>query len=155
MAATPCLLAGFASARTARFPQRVAEPPPAADAEWVGQAGLFAAGLLTYVWQMGRRDALRAALCGAGTAAAQGDELSFMRIRGLAARAAQHIEARFSGRTRFWPDLVRAVRDGQPEGIRLARLTAIQLATSEYRANFDPPPSLYKPRVGSSPAGMR
>ncbi len=134
MAATPCLLAGFATSRGARA-IRIAEPPPAADPDWSAHARLFAAELLTYVLQMRRRDPLRAALCAsiaagslAGTLA--GDS-AYRDIRGYADRALQHLEARFRRQTRFWPDLVRATREGHPERLQLARLSAIQLATSE------------------------
>jgi hypothetical protein len=134
MAATPCLLAGFATSRGSR-PARIAEPPPAADPEWAVHARLFAAGLLTYVEQMTRRDPLLAALCAgfaAGNAAGVlAGDTAFRDIRRYADRALQHLEARFRRQQRFWPDLVRATRDGHPERLQLARLSAIQLATFE------------------------
>lgn len=133
MAETPCLLAGFAAARAPRVDSRVAEPAPVSDAQWTGRARLFAAGLLTYAWQVARRDSLRAALCVGPAAAALAGDTSFREIRGYADRALLHLEARFRGSHRFWPDLVRAGRDGHPERLQLARLTAIQLATSEVR----------------------
>ena len=129
MAATPCLLAGFA-ARAPR-PARVAEPPPAIDPEWAEQARLFAAGLFVYASRMARRDSLRAALCASGAVAAVAALPGGGDIRGHATRALQHLEARFSRHARFWPDLVRASRDGHAERLHLARLTAIQLAMSE------------------------
>ena len=134
MAETPCLLAGFAAARAQRFASRVAEPAPAHDAEWIERARLFAAALLTYAWQTARRDALRAALCVGPAATALAGDTSFRQIRGYADRALSHLEARFRRSGRFWPDLVRAGREGHPERLQLARLTAIQLATSEIRA---------------------
>jgi hypothetical protein len=133
MAETPCLLAGFAAARAPRFDSRVAEPAPVSDPQWTGRARLFAAGLLTYAWQVARRDSLRAALCIGPSAAALAGDTSFRDIRGYADRALLHLEARFRRSHRFWPDLVRAGREGHPERLQLARLTAIQLATAELR----------------------
>ena len=136
MAATPCLLAGFA-ARPPR-PARIAEPPPAVDADWSEQARLFAASLLAYASRMSRRDSLRAALCASGAVAAVPVLPAGGDIRGHANRALQHLEARFSRHARFWPDLVRASRDGHAERLHLARLTAIQLAMSEGRPAVPP-----------------
>ncbi len=130
MAEAPCLLAGFAAGRGNR-PARIAEPAPTGDPEWAGHARLFAAGLLTYAWQMARRDSLRAALCIGPDAHRLAGNTSLRDIRGYADRALQHLEARFRAHARFWPDLVRATRDGRPERLLLARLTAIQLATLE------------------------
>jgi hypothetical protein len=130
VAATPCLLAGFAP-RPSR-PGRIAEPPPALDPDWAEQARLFAAGLLTYVSQMSR-DPLRAALCASAGMTTIAAAPGARDLRGDAHRALQHLEARFSRHARFWPDLVRASRDGHPERLHLARLTAIQLAMSERR----------------------
>jgi hypothetical protein len=132
IAGTPCLLAGFAVARRQRA-LRVAESQPSTDAAWTEQARLFAAGLLTYAWQMARRDPLRAALCLGPQAQALVAGTTLRDIRSSAERNLQHLEARFASHSRFWPDLVRAARDGRPERIQLARLTAIQLATLEAR----------------------
>ena len=130
MAATPCLLAGF-TVMVPRAGTRVAEPVPGSDPEWGEHARLFAAGLLTYVRQATRRDSLRTALCvGAAGHLLTGDG-GCRDIRSYADRALQQLEARFRRSSRFWPDLVRAARDGHPERLQLARLTAIQLATAE------------------------
>jgi hypothetical protein len=155
MAATPCLLAGVATSRGARLRERVAEPAPAGDPEWAGQAALFAAGLLTYVWQMARRDSLCVALCAGTTFSMVNDELRFADIRGLANRALHHVEARFLGHARFWPDLVRAARDGHPDRLQLARLSAIQLATSEAGRAPAPPLAAFVPRLACVTAGTR
>jgi hypothetical protein len=154
MAATPCLLAGFMAPRSGRLPQRVAESPPAGDPDWVAQAGVFAAGLLTYVWQMARRDALRCALCAGAAASVPGSEMRFADIRSLATQALQHVEARFLDCTRFWPDLVRATRDGEPEYLHLARLTAIQLATSEVGRAAAPSFAMFATRLVRPSAGV-
>lgn len=153
MAATPCLLAGFTAQRPARLQRLAAEPQPAGDPHWVAEAGVFAAGLLTYVWQAARQDSLRAALCAGPAAGMLAEELRFTEIRSLAGRALHYLEARFLGTVRFWPDLVRAAREGHPERLQLARLTAIQLATAEARrAPATAPPT--QPR-GWMVAGLR
>lgn len=131
IATTPCLLAAFATARSRGGAAWIAESPPIGDAQWADQTRLFGAGLLTYIWQMSRRDSLRAALCAGPAAATLVGALSFREIRGHADLALQRLEARFRRPTRFWPDLIRATRDGHEERMHLARLTAIQLATSE------------------------
>jgi hypothetical protein len=82
-------------------------------------------------------------------------ELRFSDIHALAARALLHVEARFAARSRFWPDLVRAARDGNDESIRLARLTAIQLATSEAGRGGGHMPARTSPRLVSATGSMR
>jgi hypothetical protein len=152
MAAMPCLLVGFAGSRGA-WPARVAEPPLSSDSEWAADARLFAAGLLTYVLQMAERDALRAALCAGSTAGSLAGNSAYRDIRAGADRALQRLEARFRRQTRFWPDLIRATRDGDPECLQLARLSAIQLATFEagrHRSPVGPTPAL-----AAGPAGNR
>lgn len=135
MASTPCLLVGFGAA--ARGGARVAEPLPEVDPRWLERARLFATGLLTYVWQATRRDPLRAALClGAGGPGSV--DHAARDLRGRADRALTLLEARFGQSSRFWPDLVKAVRDGHPARLQLARLTAIQLAAAEARGEMLP-----------------
>jgi hypothetical protein len=132
MAATPCLLAGFAERRPMRALGLVAEPRPGVDAAWLDRARLFSAGLWSYVWQMSRRDCLRASLCAGAPRAGGVGALSFREMRAAGEQALHYLEARFT-QGRFWPDLVRAVRDGHPERLRLAHLSAIQLATGDTR----------------------
>jgi hypothetical protein len=152
MAATPCLLAGFGGGRGAR-PARIAEPSPSSDAQWVGHARLFAAGLLTYVLQMAGRDPLRAALCAGSTAGAPACGTAYRDICAGADRALERLEARFRRQTRFWPDLIRATRDGHPERLQLARLSAIQLATFE--AGRRPAVARIEPVLAAETAGTR
>ncbi len=133
-ALVPCLLVAFAPWPT-RFARHVAEPPPGDDADWIEQARLFAAGLLAYARQASRRDELRAALV-VGTAELLPGGAGCRDIRSEADRALQHLQARFRDSPRFWPELVRAARDGHPQRLQLARLAAIQLATIE----AGPPP---------------
>jgi hypothetical protein len=138
MAATPCLLAGF-RATPPRGLARVAEPRPGEEPGCCADARVFAASLLTYAWQMARRDPLRAALCAGAPRDEPATGLRFRDIPGYASRALLHLEARFCRHARFWPDLVRAARDGQSQRMELARLTAIQLAVSETGLPRRPP----------------
>ncbi len=131
IAATPCLLAGFRAGNAGRVALGVAEPLPERHAQWVTAARLFAAGVLGYAWQMARRDPLRAALCAGPVASTLAGQMSFREMRGAGEQALQKMEARFHGRSRFWPDLVSAARDGHDARLDLARLTAIQLAIGE------------------------
>lgn len=132
IASVPCLLAGFAPHRPFGAPAFVAESRPDGDGAWNERLRLFAAGLWSYVWQMARHDPLHAALCAGTPQAAQLGAMSFRDMRCSGEQARQHLQARFP-QGRFWMDLVRAAQDGQAEGLRLARLSAIQLATSEAR----------------------
>jgi hypothetical protein len=151
VAATPCLLAGFGAGPNARVASLVAEPAPGCDSAWLAKARLFAAGLLTYAWQMSRRDSLRSALCAGPAAASLAGSTSFGEMRARADQALQRLEARFCDRTRFWPDLVRAAREGHAERLSLARLTAIQLATCESL----PKGAYAAPSLRTGTAGMR
>lgn len=132
IASVPCLLAGFAPRRPFGAPAFVAEPRSDGDGAWNERLRLFAAGLWSYIWQMVRHDSLRAALCAGTPQAAQLGAMSFRDMRCSGEQARQHLQARFP-HGRFWPDLVRAAQDGRAEDLRLARLSAIQLATSEAR----------------------
>lgn len=150
IAATPCLLAGFASRRPARSLALVAEPRPGADHAWNERARMFAAALWTYVWQMARRDSLRSALCAGTPRAAQIGTMSFRDMRSSGEQALQYLEARFC-RGRLWPDLVQAARDGDAERLRLVRLSTIQLATSEAKAHHGYASGLPVPRGKAAP----
>lgn len=148
IAATPCLLVSFASRRPVRSLALVAEPRPGADFSSSEHVRLFAAALWTYIWQMARRDALRSALCAGIPQAAQLGTMSFRDMRSSGEQALQYLEARFH-RGRFWPDVVHAARDGDPERLRLARLSTIQLATSEAKPHHSYVAGLATPRGGS------
>ncbi len=130
IAATPCLLASFRALPRHGLSQ-VAEPPLADDPAWGGDTRVFAAGLLTYLWQIAGRDRLQAALCAGLQAEASATGLRFRDIPGCASRALLNLEARFCRQARFWPDLVRAAREGEPRRLELLRLTALQLAVAE------------------------
>lgn len=137
IAGTPSLLAGFdpSDGVCAPLSDRVAEPP-SGPVTWSdagsGAAPVFAAALLTYLWQMDRRDRLIRALC-VGTAEAL-PELTVARIQVYAAEATHRLRARFTNHPCFWPDLVRAARSHDPDLRYIARLTVIPLALAEGRA---------------------
>lgn len=131
VAATPCLLAGIAPYERTTVPASgVAEPRHDSDDGWLEATRLFAAGLITYVWQTVRRDSLLGGLC-VGRAPGWTENiatLSFRELSRYAGSADHHLEARFLRHERFWPDLIRAVREGNVQRLRLTQLTGIQLA---------------------------
>ncbi|MBM4195575.1 MAG: hypothetical protein FJ197_00555 [Gammaproteobacteria bacterium] len=130
MAMTPCMLASLARERGLRV-TRLAEPPVAADPRWMEDSRVFAARLLTYAWQVARRDSLHAVLCVGPAADVISPDMSYGELRALARGDLRRVEARFHEHPRFWPDLVRAARDGHAEEMRLAQLAAIPLATTD------------------------
>jgi hypothetical protein len=142
IAGVPCLLAGFAA-----FPPGpgVAESPPtpvSVDTGWQRAAQLFAASLLTYLWQLGRRDRLLATLCVAPQPIRRRD-LAALRIRDIqlgAERAVQYLRARQADHPRLWPDLIRAARSDDPQLRNLCRLRLIPLGLSALRPGAERPP---------------
>jgi hypothetical protein len=131
MASTPCLLASLASDRQAVRQSFLAEPPPAPDPVWVEESRLFAARLLTYAWQMMRRDSLHAVLCVGPATESLSAGMSYGEMRAVARRDLRQLEARFHGHPRFWLDLTLAARDGRNADLRMAQLASIALATGE------------------------
>lgn len=149
MATTPCLLAGLRATPPpglvrAAEPRLGEESPPAAD------GCVFAAGLLTYVCQMVRRDPLRAALCAGPAPGWPAAGLRLRDIHACARQARLHLEARFCRHPRFWPDLVCAAREGEPRRLELARLAAIQLAVAELGPVQQPPAVPLQVRVAGA-----
>lgn len=137
IAGTPSLLAGFDTPDRAHavLSGRVAEPRSDSVA-WSdarsAAARVFAAALLTYLWQMDRRDRLMTALC-VGSAEPLPD-LTIARIQAYAAEATHRLRARFADHPCFWPDLIRAARSHDPDLRYLSRLTVIPLSLAEGRA---------------------
>jgi hypothetical protein len=127
VAATPCLLAalppGAVPAREAVL--RDSHEPP--DSPWEHATRLFVVGVLTYLWHTARQGPLHRALC-AGFPLPATEGAGFRELRELARLASRHLEARFRSHPRFWPDLAAAARAGAPGPLRLAQLTAVQLA---------------------------
>jgi hypothetical protein len=136
IAGTPVLLAVFepppfavgqiadAESGCGRYAAPVAGPQPR-------QAELFAAALVTWLWQMDRHDELVRALCveaGQPLPAA-----GFPTIDALAGHAARNLRARFCDHPRFWPDLLRAARSRDADLRELVRLSALPLLVAEAR----------------------
>lgn len=112
MAAAPVPLAGF---RSLPWPTRVAEPPPVPadlDPRWSLAAHLFAAGLLTYLWQLARRQPLAAALCvGPGQGRVGGlASLGFEDVQACALVAMPLLRVGRVFSPKLLPGLVRAAR---------------------------------------------
>lgn len=136
IATAPGLLAGFT----------VLPPPPGvsepradlhqSDERWLESTRLFCIGMMTYLWQMARRDHLVAVLCVGPATGRVGclAELSFREIQGSADRAMSQLNARFGGHPTFWPDLIRAARSEDPELKDLSRLSIIPLTLAEHQA---------------------
>lgn len=133
IAATPCPLAGFANLPS---PNIVADSPaelrPDQD-RWRESANLFATELLMYLWHTAKHDRLAATLC-LGPATGRVGQLAGMGFREIcdyAAVAAHALQASLGRHPRFWPDLIRAARSGDPDFRLLSRLAVIPLLLAE------------------------
>lgn len=129
VAATPGLLAGFLDLpgdwRLAAEPG-LGESRPTA---WQAAARVFAAGLLTYLWQLARRDRLAVALC-IGPAAELRRGLAAIRFRDIQACApvaVQSLTARHAGHPTWWPALITAARSDDEELRQRCRLDLLAL----------------------------
>ena len=112
LAAVPVPLAGL---RTLPLSPGVAEQPPVPanlDPAWCLAASAFAAGLLTYLWQLARHQPVAAALCvGPGQGRVQGlAALSFEAIQNCAPMAASQLRARRAFSPQLLAPLLRAAR---------------------------------------------
>lgn len=129
LARTPCLLACLADEPAPDGGvQRVADAP-AQQALPDSQAEIFAAGLLTWLWQLNRQSPALAALyagCFDQPASWLAD-LDFGEIQRRAGRAAVLLRARFAEHPRCWPDLLEASVHPDREMLRLARVALVQL----------------------------
>lgn len=153
IAGTPVLLAGFEAPEPAGRVDRIADverplesygiaavgltPGGPCDGPlenqrsdpWSRMTRLFAAALLTWLWQVDRRDQLITALC-----IGPGDRLpplSVPLIESLAGLATQRLRVRFGAHPRFWPDMVRAARSRDAELRALSRLAVLPLVLAE------------------------
>jgi hypothetical protein len=131
IAETRCLLAGLRQPLRLFAATGVAEARgELSDRRWLEAAQVFAAGLITYAWQVARRDPLRATLC-LGALAPEFRELGFRDAQRYSAAAPGHLEARFHAHSRLWTDLVTAAYRGGEDRLRLARLGVVQVALSD------------------------
>jgi len=127
LAALPVPLAGF---RTLPLSTQVAEQPPPAnlDPAWHLAANSYAAGLLTYLWQIARHQPVAASLCvGADQARVQRlAQLGFDTIQNCVPLAASQLRVRRAFSPNLLPLLLRAARmkaDGwRPVGLDLIPL---------------------------------
>ena len=96
---------------------------------WQSDVKVFAAGLLTYIWSVVRRDtaAARLFLGLRPESIASLAAMSFIEIRKLVEHAPRKLLARFTTDPRFWPDLVRVANSPDRETNTVARLAALPL----------------------------
>ena len=137
IATAPGMLAGFSILPP---PQSVSESRADlrhSDDCWLESARMFCTALMTYLWQLARRDQLVTALCvGPGRARVNRlAALSFREIQGCANPAMYQLNARFSSHPTFWPDLIRAARSEDDELKALSRLAIIPLTLAEQRSS--------------------
>ena len=126
VAATPCLLATLMAGAAPAVQSGVRDGGEFREARWNEATRVYAASLSTYIWQTVPRGPLLAALCGA--AGNQHDGPGTYALTAVGRGEHRLPDARFRRHPRFWPDLVSAASTGNPERLRLARLTAVQLA---------------------------
>ena len=129
IASVPGLLADFR-----RLPGSlgVSERPPAdatLDGEWLQAAAVFTAGLLTYLWQLSRRDRLLTAIClGPGPDPRQSIRaVSFKDIQHCAMHSAAELRTRLGWHPHWWADLLEAARSGDTDQRERCRLDLIAL----------------------------
>jgi hypothetical protein len=140
IAGAPTLLAGFSSLPPGSVIEDGSPPASGIPTDSQVSAVTFSAGLMTYLWQMARRDSLTAALC-VGVASQDVERLaalSFGDIQSSTRWAARRLQARFSDHPRFWPDLIRAARRGEGAVQRVYRLSGIPLSFAGQRPTTDP-----------------
>ncbi len=142
LAALPVPLAGF---RRLPLSTQVAEQPPPAnlDPAWHLAANSYAAGLLTYLWQIARHQPVAASLCvGADQARVQRlAQLGFDTIQNCAPLAASQLGVRRAFSPNLLPLLLRAARM-KADGWRLVGLDLIPLGLAGLR-----PPRLQRHRT--------
>jgi hypothetical protein len=103
------------------------------DPIWEEQVKVFTSGVLTYLWRVVRTDPLAARLC-LGVRPGVLEKLAVMNLREIrefSAMAPVELKARFTSSPRFWPDLVRAGRDADPDRAMVARLAALPLLVAQ------------------------
>lgn len=103
------------------------------DTRWERELRDFAQRLLVCLWQTARHNSQMLAL-NAGLSAASSKFLaaqSFTAIGRYAADGAHYLRARFASHPRFWPDLIRSVRNGTTEQQAASRLALVQLSVSQ------------------------
>lgn len=144
LARAPVLLAGFrdlpgAAPRSGVAEARPAPPAQGGTAPVVNGCRVYAAALLTWLWQVNRQHPLVAVLhMGPGPALPEWlGRAGYAEIQQAADIAPGALEARFCGHARAWPDLVRAAGAGDPDLLTTTHLSVVQLALVGPGANAD------------------
>jgi hypothetical protein len=152
LARAPVLLAGFrdlpgAAPRSGVAEARPAPPAHAGAAPAVNGCRVYAAALLTWLWQVNRQHPLVAVLhMGPGPALPEWlGRAGYAEIQQAADIAPGALEARFCGHSRAWPDLVRAASAGDPDLLATTHLSVVQLALVGPGANADGAPGRPSP----------
>ena len=136
IASTPCLLAEFRSLPGSDAAPAISDGAHRDDG-WSAACRrdieVFAASLLTYLWQSTHGHPLLTTLCiGLDKDAYRMlSELSFSRIRQHAEHAATLLQARLCAHPRFWPDLVGSVSISDRNLRVLSRLSIVQLTVAQ------------------------
>jgi len=139
IAGTPMLLAGFVAPPPGSVVEDESPVSAVARNDSPVSAVTFCAGLMTYLWQMSRRDPLNAAFC-IGMATHDIERfasLSFREIQSSTLWAVRRLQARFCEHPRFWADLIRAARSGEGPAQRTFRLSGIPIALAGHRPVAD------------------
>ncbi|MGI9329358.1 MAG: hypothetical protein ACR2QB_01460 [Gammaproteobacteria bacterium] len=108
--------------------------PAGLDPQWSRNVSLFAAGLLTYLWQLARRQPVAASLClGPDPARVHAlARLTGRQVMAAGAVAGAMLRARRIFRAPFLPELLRAVRNDAPPD-ELPGLNLIPLGLAQLR----------------------
>jgi hypothetical protein len=136
IASTPCLLAEFRSLPGPNSAPAITDGAHR-DSGWSAACRrdieVFAASLLTYLWQSTHGHPLLTTLCiGLNRDAYRMlSELSFSRIRQHAEHAATVLQARLCAHPRFWPDLLGSVSIPDRNLRVLSRLSIVQLTVAQ------------------------
>ncbi|MDP7153678.1 MAG: hypothetical protein QF789_03780 [Gammaproteobacteria bacterium] len=135
IAATPGLLACFSQWPTVsmHWVAEVGTTRTSNQAAWRETARLYVTGLLTYLWQMEKRDWPCCALCAGSAELNSGsmEKFDFTRIHVSADIAVDQLQARFNNYPSFWTDLICSARSGNEDFRALSQLTIIPLALAE------------------------
>jgi len=110
--AVPGLLADFRRLPPALGVFEPSPLPDELDRHWLQQASVFAAGLLTYLWQLARRERLLTTLCLGPGNAMRGElrAVGFRDIQHCARNSVAELRARFGDHPTWWPELLTAAR---------------------------------------------
>jgi hypothetical protein len=127
--AVPGLLADFRRLPPALGVFEPSPLPAALNQRWLQQASVFAAGLLTYLWQLAQRERLLTTLClGPGnTMRGELRAVGFRDIQHCARNSVAELRARFGSHPTWWPELLTAARSEDHDERSRCRLDLIAL----------------------------